>query len=155
MVGSLKSIRVCLVCSAGGHLAELRQLKQFYEKFNHFFVTFRRPDSEKLAENNSVFFVERPGRNIFKTIKAIAQSLRILIKENPDLILSTGADVAVPICVLGKLMGKKVVFVESFCRTEKPSWSGRMVYPFSDLFIYQWPSLARSYPKGKFGGSIF
>src|SRR3989344_7082232 len=98
MPGSImKNIKVALACSAGGHFAELRQLASFYEKFEHFFVMFKRPDSEHLAKTKTVFFVERPARNPLKTIRAFVQSWKILRKENPDLVLSTGADVAVPL----------------------------------------------------------
>lgn len=151
----MKKIRICLACSAGGHLTELRQLKDFYEKFDHFFVTFRRPDSENLAKTRPVFFVQRPGRNIFKTLQTVWDSFGILKREKPDLVISTGADAAIPICLLAKLMGKKVVFIESFCRINEPSWSGRIAYLFSDLFIYQWKELQCFFPKGKFGGSVF
>ncbi|MFH0955490.1 MAG: PssD/Cps14F family polysaccharide biosynthesis glycosyltransferase [Candidatus Micrarchaeota archaeon] len=151
----MKRIKIALACSAGGHLAELSQLAQFYEKWDHFFVTFKRPDSEEFAKNHVVFFVERPGRNPVKTVQNLWQAWKILRDQNPDLILSTGADAAVPLLVLGKLLGKKVVFVESFCRTKQPSVSGRIAYRFSDLFIYQWEELGRFFPKGKLGGSIF
>lgn len=151
----MKKIKVALACSAGGHFAELRQLAPFYEKFGHFFVMFRRPDSEHLAQTKTVFFVERPARNPIKTLQCAWQSLQILLREKPDLVVSTGADSAIPICVLAKLLGKKVVFIESFCRIREPSLSGRIMYPFSDLFIYQWKELKRFFPKGKFGGSIF
>jgi UDP-N-acetylglucosamine:LPS N-acetylglucosamine transferase len=151
----MEKMRICLACSAGGHLTELQQLEPFYKKFEHFFVTFRRPDSEALAGKKTVFFVERPGRNPLKTIQNFFQAWKILSEQKPGIIVSTGADAAIPICLLGKLRGKKVVFIESFCRTRKPSWSGRIAYCFADLFIYQWESLTRFFPKGKFGGSIF
>src|SRR3989344_3888173 len=107
MPGSImKNIKVALACSAGGHLAELRQLAPFYEKFEHFFVSFERPDSADLAKTKKVFFVERPGRNLIATLKCIIQSWKILQREKPGLVLSTGADVAVPLCILAKLAGK-------------------------------------------------
>ncbi len=155
MIGMKKKPLICLACSAGGHLAELRQLAPFYEKFGHFFVTFKRPDSEQLAKTKTVFFVQRPGRNPFKTIQAFLESFRILKEQKPDLVVSTGADAAIPIILLAKLFGKKVFFVESFCRTQQPSWSGRIAYHFSDEFVYQWKELGRFFPKGKFGGPIF
>lgn len=151
----MSATRICLACSAGGHLAELTQLAPFYERFDHFFVTFKRPDSESLSKTKKIFFVERPARNPIKTLKCLIQSFRILWAEKPDVVLSTGADSAVPILFLAKLFGKKIIFVESFCRTIQPSWSGRIAYPISDLFIYQWKELERFFPKGKFGGPVF
>ena len=147
--------KLCLACSAGGHLSEMLQLKEFYGKREHFFITFRRKDSESLAEKEKVFFVELPGRNPIATFRGFLHSLKILRKEKPDLIVSTGADVGLVVCLAGKILGKKVVFIESFCRPIKPGLSGRIAYLFADLFIYQWKELEQFYPKGVFGGSIF
>lgn len=148
-------LKVCLACSAGGHLTEMLQLKEFYEKHEHFFITFKRADSESLAKSEKVFFIERPARNAFKTVKAFVQAWKILKREKPKLIVSTGADVAVPVCIAGKLQGRKIIFIESFCRPFKPGLSGRIAYNFADLFIYQWKEVGIHYPKGVFGGSIF
>lgn len=150
-----KKMRLCLASSAGGHLQEMLQLEPFFKKFDYFFVTFRRKDTESLGAKHLVFFVERPARNPFSTLKCVWQSLQILLREKPDAVIATGADVSVPICFLAKLAGKKVVFIESFCRPVKPGISGRLVYPIADLFIYQWKELEKFYPRGKFGGSIF
>jgi beta-1,4-N-acetylglucosaminyltransferase len=76
-------------------------------------------------------------------------------RERPDLIVSTGADAGLMVCIAGKLRGKRIIFIESFCRPVKPGISGRIAYLFADLFIYQWKELAKYYPKGKYGGSIF
>jgi len=136
-------------------LQEMLQLKPFYSRFDHFFVTFKRADTESLSRHEKVLFVERPARNPIATIRCTWQSLRILQKENPDVVIATGADVSVPVCVWAKLFGKKVIFIESFCRPIRPGISGRIVYPFADLFIYQWKELEKYYKRGKFGGSIF
>ena len=148
-------MKVCLTCSAGGHLSEMLQLQSFFKQFDYFFVTFKRPDTDFLAKTEKVFFVERPARNPVKTIQCFWQAWKIIQREKPDLIISTGADVTVPICLAGKLLGKKIVFIESFCRPTKPSVSGQLAYRFSDLFIYQWKPLEKFYSRGKFGGSIF
>ena len=147
--------KICLACSAGGHLSEMLQLKEFYSKYDHFFVTFKRADSESLAQKEKVLFVELPARNPVATIKCFFQSISILRKEKPDLIVSTGADAGLVVCVAAKLLGKKIVFIESFCRPLKPGISGRIAYMFADLFIYQWKELEKYYPRGIYGGSIF
>ena len=81
--------------------------------------------------------------------------MKILIKEKPDVVISTGADCALATCYLAKLFGKKVIYIESFCRPTRPSITGKLVYIIADLFIYQWEEVGKYYPKGKFGGSIF
>ncbi|MBS3061346.1 MAG: polysaccharide biosynthesis protein [Candidatus Diapherotrites archaeon] len=147
--------KICLACSAGGHLQEMLQLAPFYSKFDHFFLTFSRKDSDSLAKTEKVAFATRPARNPISTLACIKESFEIFHREKPDVVIATGADVSVPMCFIAKLYGKKVVFIESFCRPLKPGISGRLVYPIADLFIYQWKALAKYYPKGKFGGSIF
>ncbi len=147
--------KICLACSAGGHLSEMLQLNEFYSKRKHFFITFKRADTESLAKKEKVFFVKLPKRNPINTLKSFVQSFLILRKENPDLIISTGADVGVLVCIAGKVLGKKIVFIESFCRPIKPGISGRIAYLFANKFIYQWKELEPYYPKGTFGGSIF
>jgi len=147
-------MKICLVASGGGHLKEISFIESFYKKYNHFFVTFKRPNSISLAKKEKVHFIVDPKRNPVKLIKNIIQSFSILRKEKPEVIISTGAGVAVPICYLGKLLGSKIIFIESFCRTQDPSVSGKLIYPISDLFIYQWKKLKEFYPNGIYGGLL-
>ena len=79
----------------------------------------------------------------------------ILLKERPDFIITTGALIAYPFCVIGKLMGVKIVYVESFARVKRPSLTGRLLYDYSDLFIVQWEDMLKLYPKSVLGGGIF
>jgi UDP-N-acetylglucosamine:LPS N-acetylglucosamine transferase len=148
-------MKICLACSAGGHLSEMLQLRDFYSKHGHFFITFKRADTESLAKNEKVFFIERPGRNPINTIKSFIQGWKIISREKPDIVISTGADVALGVCYAAKLHGKKVIFIESFCRPYTPGWTGRLVYPIADLFIVQWQDVKKYYKKAIYGGSIF
>ncbi len=148
-------MKICLACSAGGHLSEMLNLEQFYRKHEHFFLTFKRADSESLARRERVRFVLRPGRNPVNTIINFAQSFLVFLKEKPDIVVSTGADAALATCWIAKLFGRKVVYIESFCRPYKPSVTGRLVYHIADLFIVQWKGVHKFYPKAKFGGWIF
>lgn len=72
---------------------------------------------------------------------------RVLRKEKPDTIVSTGAMATLPIMVVGKLMGKKVVFIEALARVRSASLTGKLVYPFADLFIVRWPEMLKVYPR--------
>lgn len=148
-------MKICFAASGGGHLKDILLIKNFYKKYNHFFVTFRRPNTISLAKKEKVYFIIDPKRNPIKLIKNIIQSLSILRKEKPEVIISTGAGVAVPICYFGKLLfGSKIVFIEVFCRTEEPSLSGKLIYPISDLFIVQWKKLLEFYPNAVYGGLL-
>jgi len=144
-----KQINLCLTCSAGGHLTELMHLKECYSKYKRFFVTFKREDTNELAKEEKVYVVEDPKRNLIKFFKSVFQTFSILSKEHPDIVISTGAGVGVVTCYIAKLFfGSKIIFLESFCRIEEPSLSGKLVFPISDLFFVQWKELLQKYGKG-------
>ena len=144
-------MKVCICCSAGGHLTEAKQVLPIL-KNKAFFVTAKRKDTESVS---GVRFISDPGRNPLRLLINIFQSLLVIIKENPDVIISTGAGIAVPLIIIGRIIGKKIIFIESFCRIEKPSLSGRISYYFSDLFLVQWPELLKMYGnRAKYWGQI-
>lgn len=150
-------MKMCLACSAGGHLTEILQLQDFYNTKNHFFVVPKTKDSEHLSEHESVYFINITYNRLkrLKTIIYLFQNLKILLKEKPDVIITTGAGSTLSMCYLGKLFRKKVIFVESFARVTTPSLFGKLVAPISDLVIVQWKSLLKYYKKAVYGGSIF
>ena len=134
---------------------ELLQLKEAFEKENHFFVTNKRINSVELAKKEKVYFVECPGRNPLKLAKNVVQALKVFLKEKPDIVISTGADTAIPLCLIAKMFGKKVVFIESFCRIDELSLSGKIMYGKADLFFVQWPELKGKFSGTKYEGSVF
>ncbi|QQR93164.1 MAG: glycosyltransferase [Candidatus Iainarchaeum archaeon] len=147
--------KLLLTCSAGGHLTEMRQLFPFYSHYNRCFVTFKRPDTESLATKERVHFIERPARNPISTIQSFFQAWRVVSKEKPSMVISTGADVTVPVCIAAKLQGIPIVFIESFCRPYSKSWTGRIMQFLANDIIYQWPQLKAAYPRGIYAGNIF
>jgi len=147
--------KVCLACSAGGHLTELLQLEKAWENRPHFFVSDRRLNAIDLAKREKVLFVSCPRRNPLKLALNFAQALRIFLREKPDVVISTGADTAIPICLIAKLFRRKVVFIESFCRIKEASLSGKIMYGKADLFLVQWPQNKEFFPKAEFAGSVF
>ena len=81
-------------------------------------------------------------------------SLYLYIKLKPKYIVTTGTHTAVPMCYIGKLFGSKVIWIETFANSETRTRSGRIVYPITDLFIVQWESMLKLYPKAVYGGWI-
>jgi len=149
-------MKLCLVCSAGGHLVELQQLSKIYKDREHFFMTFKRHDSEYISKNERVYFIKDPERNPVSLAINFLQSLYILLKERPDAVITTGAGVAVIPCYIAKLLGKKVIYIESLCRISEPSLSGEIVYRIADLFLVQWAQLKSKYgDKAIHAGSVF
>lgn len=148
-------MKLCIACSAGGHLSEIQQIEKYYKKHDYFFITFKRFDSAELAKKNQVYFVADPKRNPLDLIHNFIQSFFILIKEKPDAVISTGAGIALPALFIAKLMGKKTVFIESFCRINSASFSGKIAYVFAGLFLVQWKENLKFFPKAEFKGAVF
>lgn len=149
-------MKVCLVSSSGGHLTHLYMLKSFWEQQERFWVTFDKEDARSLLEEERFYPCYFPtNRNIKNLIRNTFLAWKILRKEKPDLIISSGAAVAVPFFYLGKLFGAKLVYVEVFDRIYKPTISGKLVYPIADKFIVQWEEQKQVYPKAENLGSIF
>ena len=148
-------MRICLTCSPGGHLLQILQLKKVYDKYDHFFLTFKELTTKDLGEKEKVYFIINPKRRPFDTLISFIQTLFIFLKEKPNIIISTGAGVTIPICYLSKLFMRKVIYIESFSRVNDPSFAGKLGYLVADLFIVQWKPLLKFYKKAKYGGSIF
>ena len=81
--------------------------------------------------------------------------MRIIDKEKPDAVLSTGAMIAYPALLLGKWMGKKIIFIECMFNVDAPTLTGKLAYRFADLFIVQWEEMLKVYPKAVLGGRVF
>lgn len=152
----LDNLKICLVGSSGGHLTHLYMLKDFWEKKDRFWVTFNKEDANSILKEEIKYYCYYPtNRNIKNLIRNTFLAIRILKKEKPDVIISSGAAVAVPFFYIGKLFGAKLVYIEVFDRIDKSTMTGKMVYPITDRFIVQWEEMKQVYPKAINLGSIF
>lgn len=147
-------MKIGITCSAGGHLIEALQLLPLFKNHDIFFITIRRVQTQQLLKRYKVFFVVDPKRSPIKLLINLVQSFQILLRERPKVMISTGAGVAVPVCYIGKLIGSKVVFIETLAAVYKPSLAGRFIYPIADLFIIQWKHLLKFYKKAVYGGQL-
>lgn len=152
----LQDLKICLVGSSGGHLSHLYMLKPLWEDKDRFWVTFDKLDANSLLKEERKYYCYHPtNRNIKNLIKNTFLAIKILKKEKPDLIISSGAAVAVPFFYLGKLRGAKTIYIEVFDRIDKSTLTGKLVYPVTDKFIVQWEKMKKVYPKAINLGSIF
>ncbi|MDG9319913.1 UDP-N-acetylglucosamine transferase subunit ALG14 [Streptococcus pneumoniae] len=149
-------MKVCLVGSSGGHLTHLYLLKPFWKDRERFWVTFDKEDARSILENEIFYPCYYPtNRNLKVLIKNTILAFKILRKERPDIIVSSGAAVAVPFFYLGKIFGAKTVYIEVFDRIDAPTMTGKLVYPVTDRFIVQWEEMKKVYPKAINLGGIF
>jgi UDP-N-acetylglucosamine:LPS N-acetylglucosamine transferase len=145
-------MKIALVSSCGGHLAEVRALKSIYERHEHFYVLNDQAILPKDMEGKTIFI--RHSERDWLFFVNLWEAWRILRKHRPDLILSTGAGPVVPFALAGKLLRVPTIYIEISTTVTKPSLSGRIMYHLADRFFYQWEGLKRYFPKGTYGGLI-
>ncbi len=149
-------MKVGLVGSSGGHLTHLYMLKAFWENKERFWVTFDKEDARSILKDEKMYFCFYPtNRNLLNLIRNTVVAIKVLHKEKPDLLISSGAAVAVPFFYLAKLRGCKLIYIEVFDRIDKPTMTGKMVYPIVDKFVVQWEEMKEVYPRAINLGSIF
>lgn len=130
-----------LVGSSGGHLTQLLALRPWWSTTDHAWVTFDTFDAKHaLAEESTVWWCHHPTtRNLGNLLRNTALAARVLRRYRPDVIVSTGAGVALPFFVFGRLMGAQTVFIEVYDRIETASLTGRLCHPFASQTLVQWP----------------
>lgn len=148
--------RLLLVCSAGGHLLQLHALQEVWGAYEHHWVCLKKADAESLLAGEPVTWAHGPtNRNVLNLLRNLALALRVLWREKPTLILSTGAGVGVPFIWLGWLLRIHTVYLESYARRRGLSLSGRLVRPVASEFIVQHPALAQALPGVRYYGSVY
>lgn len=158
----MKKKKVLFISSTGGHLNEMLQLKPMFEKYDYHIITEKTKSNLSLKDNypkkvNFLVYGTKDKKLIypFKLIYNTFKSLLLYIKIRPRYIVTTGTHTAVPMCYIGKLFGSKIIFIETFANSETKTLSGKMVYPIANLFIVQWKSMLKLYPKAVYGGWIY
>jgi UDP-N-acetylglucosamine:LPS N-acetylglucosamine transferase len=140
-------VKIALAASAGGHLTELLRLEEAWKGKEAFFVTTTGVVAAGLqrAYRTRVYTVCESNReHPLRTLSAFASCVRIALRERPDVVISTGAAHGCMMCWLGKLLGARVIWVDSIANVERLSLSGRMVRRVADALLVQWPHLADS-----------
>jgi len=82
------------------------------------------------------------------------KAIALIARERPDVVVTTGALPLAMVCVVAKLTGSRVVWIDSIANTDRMSMSGAFVHSFADLVIVQWPELAKRYRKAVYVGTI-
>lgn len=147
-------MKICISASAGGHLTEALRLNKVWKDKPHFFISDKRINAIDLSKIEKVYFIMPARRNYFKFIISFLQSLNIIIKERPSVIISTGAEIGYPSILIGKILGIKTIYIETISRIT-PSLTGKLCYKIADEFFIQWPEQKKYFPNAKYFGGVF
>lgn len=151
-------MKIVFAASSGGHFEQLMMLKPLMEKYESILLTEK---TDYSAGNSGIktYYVGQINRKellfIPKLIANGFKALSIIIKEKPDVMITTGVLAVVPMALLMKLFGRKLVYIESFAKVTSKTLSGKLLYKYADRFYVQWEEMLKLYPDAIYKGGIY
>jgi UDP-N-acetylglucosamine:LPS N-acetylglucosamine transferase len=153
-----KKKKLCFAASSGGHFEQILMLKPLMEKYDSFIIT-EKTSYKAEVKGEKVYYLHQVNRKEwsfpFEMIVNSLKSLFIYIREWPDVVITTGVLAMIPICLIAKLFGKKLIYIESFAKVNSANETGKLMYKFADQFYVQWPQMIEIYPKAIYLGGIY
>ncbi len=150
-----KAIKICLAASAGGHLSQLLKLLLCWKGYEVFFVTTVDIVQKSVQKYGKIYVVgECNHQHPLKVLLVLIRCIKIILKERPKIVISTGAAVGCMTCFISKLLGAKVVWIDSITNVKRISLSGRIAHYIADLFLVQWPELTNRYKNVEYVGAV-
>jgi UDP-N-acetylglucosamine:LPS N-acetylglucosamine transferase len=150
--------KICFAASSGGHYEQLLMLKSLMDKYDSFVITEETSYKAKV-KGKKMYYMKQVNRKekavIPHMIANIFSSLKIYRKEKPDVVICTGVLAMIPICLIAKLCGKKLIYIESFAKVTTATLTGKLLYKFADQFYVQWPEMQKIYPNAIYLGGIY
>lgn len=150
--------KLCFAASSGGHFEQISMLKPMMEKYDSCVVT-EATDYKAVIKNQKMYYMHQVNRKeklmpLWMIVNAF-KSLRLMIVEKPDVVITTGVLAMIPLCLLAKAFGKKLVYIESFAKVSSPTETGKLMYKYADRFYVQWESMKKFYPNAIYLGGIY
>lgn len=135
-------MKILAVASAGGHWVQLLRLTPAFDGAQVVFVTTQKPAPHAIGDQRCYTVTDANFNRKFKLGVMSLQVLRILLRERPQVVISTGAAPGFVALVIGKMMGARTIWVDSIANAEELSLAGRKVARWTDHWLTQWPELA-------------
>lgn len=149
-------MKLLLIASTGGHLAQLVELRRWWEQHDRHWVTFDKEDARASLAGERVTYAFHPTtRNVPNALRNGRLAVSVLREHRPDIVVSTGAGVAVPFFMIAKALNIRTAYLEVYDRITLPTLSGRLCYPISDAFMVQWPEQLETYPRATLVGTVY
>ena len=150
-------MKICFAASSGGHFEQLMMLRPLMEKYESFVVTEKTGYEVKTPVK--CYYLHQVNRKQWwcplYLLRNSVRSLRLLHREQPDVVVCTGVLAMIPLCVEAKLSGRKLIYIESFAKVNSGTETGKFLYKVADQFYVQWESMKEIYPEALFCGGIY
>lgn len=160
-------LQLLVILGGGGHTTEiLRLVDLFVAQGAPFVYTYLLTWEDTLSEqrirqSGPVYRVNRPSYKSYSslhqlagTLRALGQTLRIMLRVRPQAVVTAGPAIAVPVAVWARLLGSKVVFIETGSRVTHLSRTGRLMRPLANYYFVQWPTLLAEHPRAIYAGRL-
>jgi UDP-N-acetylglucosamine:LPS N-acetylglucosamine transferase len=155
-------MRILFTSSTGGHLEQLKVLVnelQFEKEVERYVLIEKSPFENKFKNAKEVFYLIQQDRKekmfLFKFAKNILTAFQVLRKLKPDFLISTGAGATLPVIILSKLFGTKVIYIESLAKINSLTLTGRICNKFTNRFYVQWNELSQKTPNTYYKGRLY
>lgn len=150
--------KICFAASSGGHFEQLLMLKPLMDKYDSCVVT-EETKYRTSINNKKMYYLHQVNRKekhmlFWMTINTF-RSLRVMLIEKPDIVVTTGVLAVIPLCLMAKLFHKKLIYIESFAKISSPTRTGKLMYKYADRFYVQWESMKKFYPNAIYLGGIY
>ena len=152
------SKKLCFAASSGGHFEQISMLKPLMEKYDSFVVT-EETAYKAVIKGQKMYYMHQVNRReklmpLWMIVNTM-RSIRIMVSEKPDVVITTGVLAMIPLSLLTKLFRKKLIYIESFAKVSSPTQTGKLLYKYADQFYVQWESMKKFYPNAIFLGGIY
>ena len=155
MSRSKEELRICVTASAGGHLSQLLKLSDIWKEHEVFYVSNLKSVTQKLQKLGCCYITGECNRqHPIRILWVLKNCIKIILREKPNVIISTGAAPSCLLCIIGKMFGAKIVWIDSIANAERLSMSGRIIRPFANMIFTQWPEVAEKYESVYYEGSL-
>lgn len=154
----MKCKKICFAASSGGHYEQILMLKPLMQEYDSFLVT-EKTQYKATVPGEKMYYMHQVNRReklfpLWMIVNSF-KSIGIVIKEHPKVIITTGVLAMIPLCLMVKITGGKLVYIESFAKITSPTKTGQFLYKYADQFYVQWESMKQFYPKAIFLGGIY
>lgn len=150
--------KICFAASSGGHYEQLMMLKPLMDKYDSFILT-EKTLYDSAEKNEKTYYLKQVNRReflfIIRMLENLFLSLGIFAKEKPDIVICTGVLAMIPMCIIAKLCGKKLIYIESFAKVTSATETGKLMYYVADQFYVQWEPMLKIFPKAIYLGGIY
>jgi len=149
--------KICLACSAGGHLRELQlAIGTIPHDYHCYWLTLKTTSTKAfMKDKEHAFLVNFQPSKIWTLFVNSMQALFWVLVKHPDVIITTGAGVTVPTVFFSKkLLGAKIIFINSAADVASPSRTPVWIEKYADLFLVQWEELLNVFPDSIYCGLL-